>query len=150
VPLSSTTLAAVSRAIAAAAGLPVDAVSLYENPDGSFTAPVYGVEHTGTFEAVLAWTDLRSAFPEMKGFSPRKLKYMRAFAESWPESEVVQGVLAQLSWYHQVALLDKLKDPVSRTWYAKAAIEYGWSRSKDSIVLQPNTDRSAALNFIAM
>ncbi len=73
--------------------------------------------------------DLRSTFPEMKGFSPRNLKYMRAFAESWPESEVVQGVLAQLSWYHHVTLLDKLKDRVARTWYAKAAIEYGWSRN---------------------
>jgi predicted nuclease of restriction endonuclease-like (RecB) superfamily len=73
--------------------------------------------------------DLRSVFPEMKGFSPRNLKYMRAFAESWPESELVQGVLAQLSWYHHVALLDKLKDRVTRTWYAKAAIEYGWSRN---------------------
>ncbi|MEX3614422.1 MAG: PDDEXK nuclease domain-containing protein [Burkholderia gladioli] len=73
--------------------------------------------------------DLRSVFPEMKGFSPRNLKYMRAFAESWPESEVVQEVLAQLSWYHHVALLDKLKDRIARTWYAKAAIEYGWSRN---------------------
>lgn len=31
--------------------------------------------------------DLRTAFPEMKGFSPRDLKYMRAFAEVWPEAE---------------------------------------------------------------
>jgi predicted nuclease of restriction endonuclease-like (RecB) superfamily len=52
--------------------------------------------------------DLRSAFPEMKGFSPRNLKYMRAFSEAWPDSEFVQGVLAQLPWYHQLALLDKL------------------------------------------
>src|SRR5690606_11177944 len=38
--------------------------------------------------------DLRSAFPEMKGFSPRNLKYMRAFAEAWPDPEFVQVVLA--------------------------------------------------------
>ena len=30
--------------------------------------------------------DLREAFPDMKGFSPRNLKYMRAFAAAWPES----------------------------------------------------------------
>jgi hypothetical protein len=47
--------------------------------------------------------DLRTAFPEMKGFSPRNLKYMRAFAEAWPDSEFVQAVLAQLPWYHQLA-----------------------------------------------
>ena len=62
--------------------------------------------------------DLRAAFPEMKGFSPRNLKYMRAFAEAWPDAEIVQGVLAQLPWYHQLALLDKLPGPETRRWYA--------------------------------
>ena len=33
---------------------------------------------------------------------------MRAFAEAWPDEAIVQGVLAQLPWYHQLALLDKL------------------------------------------
>ncbi len=49
--------------------------------------------------------DLHTDFPEMKGFSSRNLKYMRSFAEAWPESEFVQGVLAQLPWYHHLALL---------------------------------------------
>lgn len=73
--------------------------------------------------------DLRTAFPDMKGFSPRNLKYMRAFAEAWPDSEFVQGVLAQLPWYHQLALLDKLPDGESRGWYAAKAIEHNWSRN---------------------
>ena len=73
--------------------------------------------------------DLRSAFPEMKGFSPRNLKYMRAFAEAWPEPEFVQEVLAQLPWYHQLALLDKLPGPQTRKWYAAQAIEHNWSRN---------------------
>lgn len=38
--------------------------------------------------------DLRSVFPDMKGFSPRNLKYMRAFAEAWPDGQIVQAVLA--------------------------------------------------------
>ena len=67
--------------------------------------------------------DLRAAFPDMKGFSPRNLKYMRAFAEAWPDSEFVQEVLAQLPWYHQLALLDKLPGPETRRWYAAKAIE---------------------------
>ncbi len=73
--------------------------------------------------------DLRAAFPEMKGFSPRNLKYMRAFAEAWPDATFVQGVLAQLPWYHQLALLDKLHCTESRLWYASQAIEHNWSRS---------------------
>ena len=43
----------------------------------------------------------------MKGFSPRNLKYMRAFAQAWPDSSIVQEVLAQLPWRRQIALLDK-------------------------------------------
>jgi len=73
--------------------------------------------------------DLRTAFPDMKGFSPRNLKYMRAFAEAWPDAEFVQGVLAQLPWYHQIALLDKLPGPETRRWYASKAIEHNWSRN---------------------
>lgn len=73
--------------------------------------------------------DLRTAFPEMKGFSPRNLKYMRAFAEAWPDSEFVQAVLAQLPWYHQLALLDKLSSEDERRWYAAKAIEHNWSRN---------------------
>lgn len=43
--------------------------------------------------------DLRDQFPEMKGFSPRNLKYMRAFAAAWPDREIVQRSVAQLSYY---------------------------------------------------
>lgn len=73
--------------------------------------------------------DLRNAFPDMKGFSPRNLKYMRAFAEAWPDGEFVQAVLAQLPWYHQLALLDKLQTTEERQWYAAQALENGWSRN---------------------
>ena len=73
--------------------------------------------------------DLRAAFPDMKGFSPRNLKYMRAFAEAWPDDEFVQAVLAQLPWYHQLALLEKLNSPDSRRWYAAEAIKHNWSRN---------------------
>ena len=96
--------------------------------------------------------DLRNAFPEMKGFSPRNLKYMRAFAEAWPDSEFVQGVLAQLPWYHQLALLDKLSQSEARRWYAMRAIDHNWSRNV--LVMQIETrlmERSgeAVTNFDA-
>lgn len=73
--------------------------------------------------------DLRQAFPEMKGFSPRNLKYMRAFAEAWPEDEFVQQVAAQIPWFHNCVLLDKLSSPAEREWYARKTIENGWSRN---------------------
>jgi len=73
--------------------------------------------------------DLRAAFPDMKGFSPRNLKYMRAFAKAWADLEFVQEVLAQLPWYHQITLLDKLKTEKERRWYVAKSIEHGWSRN---------------------
>ena len=73
--------------------------------------------------------DLRTAFPDMKGFSPRNLTYMRAFAEAWPEVSIVQQVVAQLPWGHNVVLLDKLSAADERRWYASRSIEHGWSRN---------------------
>lgn len=72
--------------------------------------------------------DLRREFPELKGFSPRNLKYMRAFAAAWPDASFVQEALAQMPWYHHVTLLDKANDN-EREWYTRAAIEHGWSRA---------------------
>jgi len=73
--------------------------------------------------------DLAREFPEMKGFSPRNLKYMRAFAEAWPDEQIVQDVLAQITWYHNITLLEKVKDPPERLWYVEQTIEHGWSRN---------------------
>ncbi|GGI00184.1 DUF1016 N-terminal domain-containing protein [Arthrobacter liuii] len=73
--------------------------------------------------------DLKARFHAATGFSPRNLKYMRAFAEAWPAEAIVQAPLAQLPWYHRLALLQKLSDKESRLWYAAAAVEHGWSRN---------------------
>ncbi|HEY6271641.1 MAG TPA: PDDEXK nuclease domain-containing protein [Terriglobales bacterium] len=73
--------------------------------------------------------DLRKAFPEMAGFSPRNLKYMRAFAEAWSDESIVQAPLAQITWYHNIALLEKLSSAEERLWYARQSVENGWSRN---------------------
>lgn len=63
--------------------------------------------------------DLQKEFPDMKGFSPRNLKYMRAFATAWTDKTIVQEALAQITWYHNIALLEQLKENETRLWYAK-------------------------------
>ncbi len=73
--------------------------------------------------------DLRHAFPDIKGFSPRNLKYMRAFAAAWPDEAIVQQLAAQLPWFHNCVLLDKIAEPSVRAWYAQHAVEHGWSRN---------------------
>jgi hypothetical protein len=55
--------------------------------------------------------------------------YMRAFAEAWPQESMVQAPLAQLPWYHQTALIEKLPGAEARLWYAAAALDEGWSRN---------------------
>ena len=104
--------------------------------------------------------DLKTEFPDMKGLSVRNLKYMRAFAEAYPQfmqvplaqiedipsmvivpqvaaqmqntyiqgDIIVQAALAQLTWYHHITILDKIKDPDIRTFYIQKTIENGWSR----------------------
>ena len=73
--------------------------------------------------------DLRRAFPDMKGFSRANLLYMRAFAEAYPDSLIVQQVAGQIPWFHNVILIEKIKDPATRLWYARKTIENGWSRA---------------------
>lgn len=96
--------------------------------------------------------DLREAFPEMKGFSPRNLKYMRAFAAAWPDSQIVQASLAQLTWYHHIALLEKLDSPELRLWYAAKTLTHGWSRNILAIQIEAQAHRrqgKAQTNFPA-
>ena len=72
--------------------------------------------------------DLCETYPDMRGMSPRNLKYMRAFAAAWPDLEFVQRVVAQIPWRSNIALLEKLDDPSVRQWYAQKTIEHGWSQ----------------------
>jgi predicted nuclease of restriction endonuclease-like (RecB) superfamily len=61
--------------------------------------------------------DLRETYPDMSGLSPRNLKYMRAFAGAWPDGAIVQEALAQIPWYHHIALMEKCESPEERLWY---------------------------------
>ncbi|HBL17871.1 MAG TPA: DUF1016 domain-containing protein [Elusimicrobia bacterium] len=94
--------------------------------------------------------DLQRSFPGMAGFSPRNVWRMRAFYLAWTEGVLAQvgreggssilpravaesdgrnlprGV-AEIPWGQNIALLEKLKDPAQRFWYAQMTIEHGWS-----------------------
>lgn len=118
------------------------------------------VEGWGTKVIDRLSADLKSEFPDMKGLSVRNIKYMRAFAEAYPEfiessektenpaeintstivqvplaqitqsnsNQFMQVNLAQISWYHHITLLDKIKDTEIRFFYIQKTIENGWSR----------------------
>ena len=71
--------------------------------------------------------DIRTAFPGIKGFSVRSMKYMVKFAR------VVDGQLCSscctIPWGHIMFLLDKTDPGTEREWYVQATIENGWSRA---------------------
>ena len=82
--------------------------------------------------------DLRSAFPEMKGFSTRNLKYMRQFASEYTDFEFVQQLVAQLPWGHNVVLLYSCKEKSEREFYMQKTIKNGWSRNVLSMQIESN------------
>lgn len=80
--------------------------------------------------------DLKTAFPEMSGFSPRNIKYMRKFAQCWEDEKIVQRVVAQIPWRTNISLMDKLKTQEERIWYAGKTIENGWSKTVLELQIQ--------------
>lgn len=64
----------------------------------------------------------------MQGFSQTNTYNMRAFAAAWSSEEpIVRTPSGQLSWSHNVALLNKLDAHELRRWYASRAVQHGWS-----------------------
>lgn len=100
--------------------------------------------------------DLSVRFPDDKGYSVRNLKYMRQFAANYPDfpfvqvplaqlggdyiwqkslaklkedgKDFVQVPLAQITWYHHISLIPKVKDAAQRAFYIMATAQEGWSR----------------------
>ena len=73
--------------------------------------------------------DIKLEFPQTTGYSVRNLKYMAKFAQLFPDAEFVQALLAQITWYHNIALMDKVKDADAYLWYAVQTAKNGWSRN---------------------
>ena len=70
--------------------------------------------------------DLQRDFPKLSGYSVRNLKYMRAFAESWPDRPIVHQLAAQIPWGHNCVLLDRVRNADARAFYIRHTIQHGW------------------------
>ena len=131
--LKARILTARLRAVAAANR---ELVTLYFDIGGSI---VERQEQEGWGRGVIdrLAADLKNAFPEMEGFSPRNLWRMRAFFLAWRSGpEVLPRAVAELPWGHNALLLEKLPDAKSRLWYAERAVERGWSRTMLTLHIQ--------------
>ena len=100
-------------------------------------------EGWGSFVIDRLAKDLRASFPDVQGFSSRNLWRMRAFYLAYSEeiANLPQAVaelgeignlperVARIPWGHNIVLLEKVKVPAERLWYAEKTVEYGWSRN---------------------
>lgn len=69
--------------------------------------------------------DLKREFPDMRGFSRSNLLYMRAFAEAYPNEAIVQQLVGQIPWGHNICLLEMVQAPDARPCYARKTVENG-------------------------
>ncbi|MCX4675437.1 PDDEXK nuclease domain-containing protein [Streptomyces sp. NBC_01433] len=74
-------------------------------------------------------TELRTEFPNQRGFSRSNLHYMQQMARTWPGS-IVQQAVGQLPWGHIVLLMSKCKTRFELDFYAQHAVHHGWSRDE--------------------
>ena len=80
--------------------------------------------------------DLKSEFPDMKGFSPQNLKYMRRFAETYELNEISQQAVDQLPWGHIIAIIYSGLDKNQQAFYIANTLKNGWSRNFLSIQIE--------------
>ncbi|MEV8018970.1 DUF1016 N-terminal domain-containing protein [Streptomyces sp. NPDC086554] len=95
--------------------------------------------------------DLKTTFPNRRGFSRSNLMYMHKMARTWPEP-IVQQPVGRLPWGHITVLMSKLDTRPELDFYTTEAVRNGWSRALlDRFIHQRLhlTQRAAANNFAA-
>lgn len=73
--------------------------------------------------------DLQLEFPGKQGFSARNLWNMRSFYVSYKDSTKLQPLVAEISWSHNVVIMDRCKDELEREFYVRMAKLHGWSKN---------------------
>ena len=71
--------------------------------------------------------DLQNSFPGAKGYSARNLWIMRDLYRSYQDNPKLQTLSAEISWSHNVLILEKCKDPLEREFYMRMSKRNGWS-----------------------
>ena len=74
-------------------------------------------------------TDLKAAFPEMKGFSPQNLWVIRKFYTEYQHVPDLQQLVVEVPWGHNVLIMQRIKDEAARRYYLEATSRLGWTRN---------------------
>jgi len=72
-------------------------------------------------------SDLQTEFPGMSGFSASNLWRMKQLYEVYSPDEKLAALLREISWTHNVTILEGCKDNLEREFYLRMTKEYGWS-----------------------
>lgn len=95
--------------------------------------------------------DLKSEFPDIKGFSRSNLSYIRKWYRFYRgASEKIPQLVGQIPWGHNRLILDKISDLEEAAFYAQKTIEHGWSRAVLSLQLESrlyHREEKAITNF---
>ena len=77
--------------------------------------------------------DLKTEFPNQKGFSRSNLFSMKKWFEFYSKSEIdlekIQQLVGQIPWGHNVVIISKSKSIKEAVFYSNKTIENNWSRS---------------------
>lgn len=71
--------------------------------------------------------ELKKEFVDAKGFSERNLWNMRNYYLAYKAHPKLQTLSAEISWSHNVKILQKLKDPLAQQFYMQASLHHAWS-----------------------
>ena len=80
--------------------------------------------------AVAASEYLQAAYPAAEGFSPRNLRRMRAFYAAYEKTPEIMRLAIHLGWTRNVAILEGCGSSEERAWYIRAALRFGWKKTK--------------------
>ncbi len=72
--------------------------------------------------------DLQTEFPGVSGYSARNLWYMRRLYLAYRDNSKLQPLVAEISWSHNLTILDRCKDDLEREFYLRMARRMGWTR----------------------
>jgi len=75
--------------------------------------------------------DLRSEFPGVGGFSASNLWRMKAFFEAYTGLEKLAPLVREIGWSHNLAILERCKDPLEREFYIRMTRKFGCPHSPD-------------------
>ena len=81
---------------------------------------------------------MRRELGNIEGYSERNLWNMRLFYNEYKEDTILQQLVAELPWGHNLLLMSKIKDKEERKYYIKNSIDFGWSRDVLNLQIKAN------------